>query len=172
MMLKNLQRFPRKNSMKHSMNFLKDLLRDILILKLIRYRKRKLLTQNQVASSLGYKSFTTIQKWEDGSSEPPLSILYQLCDIYEVNEALFAFGHMPLPPYIAAQRAPDAAAACRDRRCARCGRHGRHRHPVSRYRCRLQGGRFPCPADRGHAPRGGVRLGGGQCGLHGDCASA
>jgi len=49
-----------------------------------------------VASSLGYKSFTTIQKWEDGSSEPPLSILYQLCDIYEVSFNVLVNGEAPI----------------------------------------------------------------------------
>lgn len=60
------------------------------------YRKRKLLTQNQVANSLGYKSFTTIQKWEDGSSEPPLSILYQLCALYEVSFDVLVNGAAPI----------------------------------------------------------------------------
>ncbi len=67
-----------------------------LAARLKHYRKRKLLTQNQVASSLGYKSFTTIQKWEDGSSEPPLSILYQLCDIYEVSFNVLVNGEAPI----------------------------------------------------------------------------
>ena len=67
-----------------------------LAARLKHYRKRKLLTQNQVASSLGYKSFTTIQKWEDGSSEPPLSILYQLCDIYEMSFNVLVNGEAPI----------------------------------------------------------------------------
>ena len=37
----------------------------------IRYlRKINGISQQQIAQYLGYKSFTTIQKWEDGSSIP------------------------------------------------------------------------------------------------------
>ncbi|NLW29172.1 MAG: helix-turn-helix domain-containing protein [Erysipelothrix sp.] len=67
-----------------------------LATRLKHYRKRKLLTQNQVASYLGYKSFTTIQKWEDGSSEPSLSILYRLCDLYEVSFDVLVNGAAPI----------------------------------------------------------------------------
>ena len=37
-------------------------------------RKQHSLSQEQLAEKLGYKSFTTIQKWESGVSEPSVSV--------------------------------------------------------------------------------------------------
>lgn len=34
---------------------------------------------------LGYKSFTTIQKWESGVSEPPLKALKKLSEIFNID---------------------------------------------------------------------------------------
>ncbi len=48
-------------------------------------RKNNGLSQQEVATALGYKSFTTIQKWEDGSSLPPVKRLEQLADLYDVD---------------------------------------------------------------------------------------
>lgn len=53
--------------------------------KLKQARKNKNLSQQDVANMLGYKSFTTIQKWEDGTSLPPLKIYQQLMALYEFN---------------------------------------------------------------------------------------
>lgn len=45
----------------------------------IRYlRIKKGYSQDYIAEQLGYKSFTTIQKWESGVSEPPLKALKKL----------------------------------------------------------------------------------------------
>ena len=45
----------------------------------IRYlRTKKGLSQEFIAEKLGYKSFTTIQKWESGVSEPPVKKLKEL----------------------------------------------------------------------------------------------
>lgn len=43
------------------------------------------LSQDDIADKLGYKSFTTIQKWESGVSEPPLKALKKLADIFKVD---------------------------------------------------------------------------------------
>ena len=52
----------------------------------IRYlRKQRNMTQDELADILGYKSFTTIQKWESGLSEPNLKILKQIADIFKVD---------------------------------------------------------------------------------------
>lgn len=52
----------------------------------IRYlRKQRDMTQDELADMLGYKSFTTIQKWESGLSEPNLKILKQIADIFKVD---------------------------------------------------------------------------------------
>lgn len=39
-------------------------------------------SQDYIADKLGYKSFTTIQKWESGVSEPPIKILKKLSDLF------------------------------------------------------------------------------------------
>lgn len=52
----------------------------------IRYlRKQKEWSQDYIAEKLGYKSYTTIQKWEMGTSEPPLKKLKELSDLFSVD---------------------------------------------------------------------------------------
>lgn len=42
-------------------------------------------SQDYIADKLGYKSYTTIQKWEMGTSEPSISTLQKLSKIYNVD---------------------------------------------------------------------------------------
>jgi len=42
-------------------------------------------SQEYIAEKLGYKSYTTIQKWEMGTSEPSISILNKLSKIYNTD---------------------------------------------------------------------------------------
>lgn len=52
----------------------------------IRYlRKKQGWGQDVLADKLGYKSYTTIQKWESGVSEPPLKVVHALADIFHVD---------------------------------------------------------------------------------------
>lgn len=52
----------------------------------IRYlRKKRNWSQEHLAKLLGYKSFTTIQKWETGVSEPPLKKAHALADLFGVD---------------------------------------------------------------------------------------
>ena len=45
----------------------------------IRYlRIKRGFSQDYIAEKLGYKSYTTIQKWESGVSEPPVKKLKEL----------------------------------------------------------------------------------------------
>lgn len=54
--------------------------------KNIRYlRKKKNWSQEYIAEKLGYKSYTTIQKWEMGASEPPLKKLKELAELFHVD---------------------------------------------------------------------------------------
>ena len=54
--------------------------------KNIRYlRKANNLSQDDIARKLDYKSFTTIQKWEEGTSEPSLDVLRELSKIFGVS---------------------------------------------------------------------------------------
>lgn len=54
--------------------------------KRIRYfRRLRELSQDEIAQRLGYKSYTTIQKWETGINEPSISMLHKLADILGVN---------------------------------------------------------------------------------------
>lgn len=48
-------------------------------------RLSKGLSQDDVAKRLGYKSFTTIQKWESGVSEPPVKKLKELSILFGVD---------------------------------------------------------------------------------------
>lgn len=40
------------------------------------------LSQEYLAKRFGYKSYTTIQKWESGAAEPPLHVLEDLSNLY------------------------------------------------------------------------------------------
>lgn len=42
-------------------------------------------SQEQIADLLGYKSYTTIQKWESGVSEPPIGKLQTLSELFGVD---------------------------------------------------------------------------------------
>lgn len=42
-------------------------------------------SQEYISDKLGYKSYTTIQKWEMGTSEPSISILQKLSKIYNID---------------------------------------------------------------------------------------
>lgn len=54
--------------------------------KNIRYLRRKRnLSQEDIANKLGYKSYTTIQKWEMGISEPSIGKLRALAAIFNVD---------------------------------------------------------------------------------------
>ena len=57
-----------------------------ILSKNIRYlRKQKDWSQDYIADKLGYKSYTTIQKWEMGTSEPPLKKLRELADLFSAD---------------------------------------------------------------------------------------
>ena len=52
----------------------------------LRYlRKKAQHTQEYLAKVLNYKSFTTIQKWEDGTSKPSYAIISKIADLYNVS---------------------------------------------------------------------------------------
>ncbi len=52
----------------------------------IRYlRTKNGFSQEDIANKLGYKSFTTIQKWESGTSEPPIKKLKELSELFNVD---------------------------------------------------------------------------------------
>lgn len=48
-------------------------------------RKRQGWGQDSLAEKLGYKSYTTIQKWESGVSEPPLKVVHALAQLFHVE---------------------------------------------------------------------------------------
>ncbi len=57
-----------------------------ILSKNIRYlRKKRNWSQDYIALKLGYKSYTTIQKWEMGTSEPPLKKTRELADLFNVD---------------------------------------------------------------------------------------
>lgn len=48
-------------------------------------RKQHGMSQEDLANKLGYKSFTTIQKWESGVSEPSVSTVKRIAGIFGVT---------------------------------------------------------------------------------------
>ena len=48
-------------------------------------RKKAQHSQEYLAQQLNYKSFTTIQKWEDGTSKPSYAVISKIADIYNVT---------------------------------------------------------------------------------------
>lgn len=81
----------------------------------IRFLRRKQgMSQDKLAELLGYKSYTTIQKWESGVSEPPLKKVHAIADLFHVDIDVLAkgdiskpaesiqntipFGYSPIPP--------------------------------------------------------------------------
>ena len=54
--------------------------------KNIRYlRKKRGLSQEQVANAFGYDNYTTIQKWESEKSDPPVKVVKGLAELFGVN---------------------------------------------------------------------------------------
>jgi repressor LexA len=53
--------------------------------RLRQYRKVKNMSQEDLADYLGYKSFTTIQKWEKDQAVPPIHILEKLSRLFEIS---------------------------------------------------------------------------------------
>lgn len=57
----------------------------------IRYlRKQFGISQPELAEKLGYKSFTTIQKWESGISTPPLEVFVRMAELFSTDLDSFA----------------------------------------------------------------------------------
>lgn len=48
-------------------------------------RRQRNISQEELAEMVGYKSFTAIQKWETGDSEPNMGVLRQLADIFHLS---------------------------------------------------------------------------------------
>ena len=43
------------------------------------------MSQDELAEKLGYKSYTTIQKWESGASEPPIGVAQKIALLFHVD---------------------------------------------------------------------------------------
>ena len=52
-------------------------------LRFLRYANK--MSQDELAARLGYKSFTTVQKWEDGTAFPRVATLKKIADIFNVD---------------------------------------------------------------------------------------
>ncbi len=48
-------------------------------------RKHNSVSQNEIADVLGYKSFTTVQKWEDGTSMPKADNIQKIANFFNVT---------------------------------------------------------------------------------------
>lgn len=65
------------------------------------YRKAKNLTVSKVSEYLSEKNFPaapkTIYGWENGHSQPNTETLLLLCNLYEIEDILYAFGYGKVP---------------------------------------------------------------------------
>ena len=52
-------------------------------LRFLRYANN--MSQDELAEKLGYKSFTTVQKWEDGSAFPRVRTLNKMAEIFNID---------------------------------------------------------------------------------------
>ena len=48
-------------------------------------RTQNNMSQEELATALGYKSYTTITKWESGVSEPTLKMVNQIADYFNIS---------------------------------------------------------------------------------------
>ncbi len=48
-------------------------------------RRRKLLTQQELAAAVGVKKYQTVQRWESGAAYPRPAQLRRLCEVLEVT---------------------------------------------------------------------------------------
>lgn len=55
-------------------------------------RKRKGLTQGQLASMLGYKGRQAVSNWENGYTQPPLNVALEIADILETDVYVLFLG--------------------------------------------------------------------------------
>lgn len=70
-------------------------------------RKNREWSQDFVAEKLGYKSYTTIQKWEMGTSEPPLKKLKELSELFQVDMDDLTNKNLEFPEHEASQKYPQ-----------------------------------------------------------------
>lgn len=78
--------------------------------KNIRYlRKANGWSQDYIAEKLGYKSYTTIQKWEMGTSEPPLKKTRELADLFHVDIDDLTNKDLEIPDVIKSQYNNDVS---------------------------------------------------------------
>lgn len=69
-------------------------------------RKSHEWSQDFVAEKLGYKSYTTIQKWEMGTSEPPLKKLKELSELFQVDMDDLTNKNLEFPEHETSQKFP------------------------------------------------------------------
>ena len=92
-------------------------------------RKLKGVSQNEFADDLGYKSFTTVQKWEDGTSYPSLPVVSQIAEYFGVSLEMLVYSdlssilsHYRQVPVVGTVRTGPGILASRQCRGGRKGR--------------------------------------------------
>lgn len=63
-------------------------------------RKINNLNQEDIADKLGFKSYTTISKWEEGVSSPNIRSLIELSNIYDVSIDTMININLSKNPYV------------------------------------------------------------------------
>ena len=54
-------------------------------------------SQEDLAKALGYKSYTTITKWESGVSEPTLKMTNQIADFFKISVNELCYTRLGMP---------------------------------------------------------------------------
>lgn len=73
-----------------------------MIAKALRYyRQQRQLSVQEVTQKLKENQITlspkTIYSWENGTTQPDVNMLFQLCSIYEITDVMKAFGYTNTP---------------------------------------------------------------------------
>ena len=72
---------------------------DVFIGENIKYLRLKHgYSQEEMANILGYKSYTTITKWESGVSEPTLKMANQIADFFKISVNELCYTRLGLVP--------------------------------------------------------------------------
>ena len=56
------------------------------------------MSQEELSEKVGFKSYTTIQKWESGDSEPNMATLRKLSSIFNVSISDLVETDLSMPP--------------------------------------------------------------------------
>ena len=69
-------------------------------------RSKSEMSQEELADKLGYKSYTTITKWESGVSEPTLKVVNKIADLFGISVNDLCYTRLSHPECSQSKNAP------------------------------------------------------------------